>query len=107
MQRKTFLAAAAALAGALALPLPRSAETTPRIYADGVHDDAAALQWHLDHRVPVCLEGKRLFLGRAVYLGKAQGPLEMHGCKIRSSGKYIFDFRAGAEAYFSCCEMIV
>ena len=52
----------------------------PGLWADGIHDDTDALQWHIDNRVPVPPNGTYL-VSRTLHV-QVGGRLEMLGGKI-------------------------
>lgn len=62
MNRRSFVGMLAAIGASIALPvrlvLPaRQVKIAPRLWGDGVHDDTAALQWYIDHAIPIPMHG--------------------------------------------------
>lgn len=49
MHRRTFLGTLATVVVAAALPRFARPQGPPKLWGDGIHDDTAAIQWHLDH----------------------------------------------------------
>jgi hypothetical protein len=99
MDRREFLRRAGVAVAALAVAPAAVLETEvpPRIYGDGIHDDAAALQWHLDHAGGLRLEGGTYRIGQTVVL-RPQHQVDMRDCRfICDAGKPVFEINEGAQ----------
>src|SRR4051812_30339519 len=88
MERRSFVKSLTLGLGAILLA-PRlgwrpSHRIPPRLYADAVHDDTAALQWYIDHKVPTPPGGNSL-IPKTLRV-PPRGKMQMHWSRLTGTG---------------------